>query len=93
MIQGTIYDDVHLVRVVEGAVKFRELINTLTYCGFLTCLAEDRLPSCKNGCAPYCWFIHSMERESAEDVFLRVIKGSVAGSPTHQLICYRSVYK
>jgi len=67
-LEGTIYDDVHLVRVVEGAVKVRELMNTVMYSGFLarqriSGLTEDRLPSCKNGCAPYCWFMHSMERE------------------------------
>jgi hypothetical protein len=32
-------------------------------------------------------------RESAEDVFLTVIKGFVASLPTHQLIWYRAVYK
>lgn len=73
-LEGTIYDDVHLVHVVEGEVEVRELMSTVMYSGFLarqriSGLAEDRLPSCKTGCAPYCWFIHSIERVSGRCVF------------------------
>jgi len=72
--EGTVYDDVHLVCVVEGTVEFWEPKNTVMYSGFLarqkiSGLAEDRLPSCKNGCAPYYWFTHSMERVSRSCVF------------------------
>jgi len=34
-LEGTIYDDVHLVPVIEGAVLFGNFMNTLMYSGFL----------------------------------------------------------
>jgi hypothetical protein len=95
-LEGTIFEDVHVFRVVDGAVEVRELYEH----GDVLCV------SCKaeyfragRGCllarmaVPHTVGSYIAWREPAEDVFLTVIKSFVAGLSTHQSICYRAAYK